>query len=124
MPITKSAIKKLRVDKIRTQVNLRMKKRYKKAIKRHLTEKTLETLKLAYSLIDRAVKKHIIHKNKAARLKSQVAKIVSLNQTKDTKVKAKTAKTKTAKTKKTTVKKTVKAKTATKAKKPQLKKIN
>ncbi len=110
MPITKSAIKKLRVDKTRAQVNLRLKKRYRKAVNKHLAKKTLETLKLAYSLIDRAVKKHIIHKNKAARLKSQVAKVVAVD---------KPAKTKT---KKATTKKTTKKTASTKTTKPAVKK--
>jgi small subunit ribosomal protein S20 len=35
--------------------------------------KVQETLKVAYSKIDKAVKKNIFHKNKAARKKSQLA---------------------------------------------------
>ncbi len=96
MPVTKSATKKLRVDRRRTIFNLRLKRRYKKAIKVFMETKTIETLKRAYALIDRAVKRHIIHRNKAARLKSQVAKALVKEQKKAVE------KTKKPKTKKTT----------------------
>ncbi|OGK19738.1 30S ribosomal protein S20 [Candidatus Roizmanbacteria bacterium RIFCSPHIGHO2_02_FULL_40_13b] len=80
MPIIKSAKKKLRKDKVRTGRNLVAKKKYKivvKAVKKSVASKGAKTKSLlskASSLIDKAAKKRVIHKNKAARLKSRVAK--------------------------------------------------
>jgi len=77
MPIIKSAKKKLRQDKKRTARNETYKKNYKEAVKAVLEKKgkdVKKTLKKAYSKIDKAAKKGIIHKNKAARLKSRVAR--------------------------------------------------
>ena len=36
----------------------------------------LTNLSKAFSAVDRAVKRHIIHKNKAARVKSQLSKLL------------------------------------------------
>jgi len=67
----------MRVDRRRTIFNLRFKRRYKQAIKKHIEAATIETLKRMYALVDRAAKKGIIHKNKAARLKSWGAKLMA-----------------------------------------------
>ncbi len=99
MPVTSSAKKKLRVDRRRTIFNLRLKRRYKEAIKKYFEKKTPEALKRLYALVDRAVKRHIIHRNKAARLKRRAAKALPKQ--------APTKKTKTGRPKKT---KTSKAK--------------
>lgn len=74
MPIIKSAIKKLRKDKKRTVRNKALKRRYKDLVKKALGEPTEENIKKAVSVIDRAAKRNIIHKNKASRLKSRVMK--------------------------------------------------
>ena len=66
MPVTKSARKKLRKDKKRELRNKKLKNLLKKSIK----EAKRETISLA----DKAAKKNIIHKNKAARIKSSLAK--------------------------------------------------
>jgi small subunit ribosomal protein S20 len=76
MPITKSASKALRRDKRKTNINKPIKTKYKTAVKNAALEPTEKNLKLAYKHLDRAVKKGIIHKNKASRLKSQLAKKV------------------------------------------------
>lgn len=70
MPITKSAQKKLRQDKKRKTSNAVTKAAYKSAIKK---AGKLGVSK-ASSAIDKAAKKGLIHKNKAARLKSRIAK--------------------------------------------------
>lgn len=84
MANTKSAKKKIRQDKKRTLFN----ERYRIAIKR--TRKELrkaiegkkdknqieEILKKFYSIVDKAAKRRVIHKNKAARLKSRAVKFV------------------------------------------------
>lgn len=81
MPIKSSAKKKMRQDKKRTVANLEYKKNYKKAVKkvRETTETGKKADKLksaAYSDLDKAVKKGIIHKKKASRLKSRITKAV------------------------------------------------
>lgn len=81
MPIIKSAQKKLRKDKVRTVANAKVKKTMrdsvKSADKASREGRGLSTKKASatQSHIDKAVKKNLIHKNKAARLKSRVAKV-------------------------------------------------
>lgn len=78
MPNIKSAKKKVRKDNKRAIANYGYLSGIKKAFK-NLTKlkgkKASEGVKKAYSLIDKAMKKKIIHKNKAARLKSRVTKL-------------------------------------------------
>ena len=74
MPVTKQAIKKVRADKRKTAYNLRKKRAYRRAVKDYLSKPTAAGLQKAFSAIDRAAKVNIIHKNKAARLKSQLSK--------------------------------------------------
>ena len=74
MPVTKQAIKKVRDDKRKTAFNLRKKRTYKRTVKDYLSKPTAAGLQKAFSAIDRAAKVNIIHKNKAARLKSQLSK--------------------------------------------------
>lgn len=74
MPNLQSAKKKLRQDKKRQSRNLLYKKNYKKALKDALGKKAKELLSKAFSLIDKAAKKRIIHRNKAARLKRRLSK--------------------------------------------------
>lgn len=81
MPIIQSAKKKLRQDKKRTVNNDAYRHAFKDAIRDirrkafHKTAVTAEDLTDAYSAIDKATKKHIIHPNKAARLKSRMTKL-------------------------------------------------
>jgi small subunit ribosomal protein S20 len=72
MPLIQSAKKALRRDKKRTIVNLKIKNKMKIALKKAKKKTTKKNLSLAYSAIDKALKKKIIHKNKAARLKSRL----------------------------------------------------
>lgn len=74
MPITKSAIKALRQSRKKTLVNRSVRSRVKTMTDGALKEKTPLSLASAYSAIDKALKKHVLHRNKAARLKSKVAK--------------------------------------------------
>lgn len=81
MPIIKSAQKQLRQDKKRSEHNDVLKNDYKSAIRtvEKLAEAgkkvTDEAIRSAYGKIDKAAKSHLIHENKAARLKSRVAKL-------------------------------------------------
>ena len=81
MPILKSSKKALKVSHRRHQENLIHKDAYKSAIKKvrksltaGQTEKIAELLKDAKSTVDKAAKSKTIHKNKAARIKSRLAK--------------------------------------------------
>ena len=74
MPITSSAKKALRRDKRRTQVNKVIRTRLKTIIDSTSKSKDATQLPEAYSVIDRASKRRVIHKHKAARLKSQLSK--------------------------------------------------
>lgn len=77
MPIIKSAKKALRQNRKRAAANLKKKLILKKEIKLAREKKDPKILPRVYSLIDKAVKRRIIHKNKAARIKSQIAKLAA-----------------------------------------------
>ncbi len=69
--------KAIRQTERRTSRNRTTKSKMKTAIKQFLSAETADqkliTLKDAQSAIDRAVKNHIIHENRASRRKSQLA---------------------------------------------------
>jgi len=75
MPIIKSAKKALKQQTRRSKENKKTRRAYKLAIKKFKKEPTNKNLSWAYSKIDRAAKKNVIHKNKAARLKAQLSKL-------------------------------------------------
>lgn len=83
MPILKSAKKALKVSRRRRKENLRNNKNYKTAIK--AVNKAVSTggsnleelLKKAKSSVDKAAKTKTIHQNKAARIKSRLAKKIA-----------------------------------------------
>jgi small subunit ribosomal protein S20 len=74
MPITKSAVKALKQSKVRQARNLVKKRALKNVVKK--TTKP-EDLAQAQSKIDRIAKTGYIHKNKASRIKSRLAKRVA-----------------------------------------------
>lgn len=74
MPIISSAKKRMRQEKKRTQVNKRTKVLLKQALKQVRSEPSAKNLALAYSALDTAAKKNLIHANKASRLKSRLRK--------------------------------------------------
>jgi small subunit ribosomal protein S20 len=76
MPITTSAKKALRVSERKQTVNRKIKKQLKKALDEFEKRQTPESLRVAVSEIDKAVKKNLIHKNKAARMKSRLSKML------------------------------------------------
>jgi len=75
MPVTKSAKKALRRDRRRQMVNERLRRQLKRVLKQARAKPTKKLLSQAASLLDRAAKKRVIHPNKAARLKSRLAKL-------------------------------------------------
>ena len=76
MPVTKQAIKKVRQDKRKTIYNLRVKKTYKQAVAAFRKNPTSKGISAVFSKLDKAAKTNIIHKNKAARLKSRLSKLI------------------------------------------------
>ena len=89
MPITKSAKKALQQSIRRRVRNLKKKEAYKKAVKetRNLAlavkiSEANSTLSAAYKALDKAAKTNVIAKNKAARLKSRLAKLIRLRASK------------------------------------------
>ena len=75
MPVIKSAIKKLRKDKKREKRNDAFRKNLDKAIRMAGKQKSAKAVSKAVSIVDRAAKKHIIHKNRGARIKSALSKL-------------------------------------------------
>lgn len=79
----------MRRDKRRAVVNVKVREAMKAALKQARTKKTAVAVSKAYSAVDRAAKTHVIHRNKAARLKSRLVKQVGIKTVKP-KVKVKT----------------------------------
>lgn len=77
MPIIKSAIKKLRKDKVRTARNRVRAANVKSLIKKARQAKTPAALSEVFSALDKAAKVKLIHPNKAARLKSRLSKLIT-----------------------------------------------
>lgn len=93
VPVIKSAIKKLRKDIKREKNNDLFREKLSRALKSAKKLKSSKNVKEASSLVDRAVKKNLIHKNKAARIKSGLSKLARTEKSaKDTKIKTETAK--------------------------------
>jgi small subunit ribosomal protein S20 len=76
MPVIKSAKKKLRVDKKRESSNKKVQSLMEIFIKKAEKNPSIESVKKAVSIVDKSVKKNIIHKNKAARIKSRLSKLI------------------------------------------------
>ncbi|EKD57042.1 MAG: hypothetical protein ACD_58C00016G0001 [uncultured bacterium] len=72
MPISKSAKKAWRNAKNKTQKNVVLKTK----LKTTLHDAKAENLSKVFSTIDKAVKRNLLHKNKAARIKSKLAKSI------------------------------------------------
>lgn len=97
MPIIRSAIKKVRKDKVRTARNKKRELALKTLIKKVRVSKKATDLQAVFSALDKAAKVHLIHKSKASRLKSRLSKGVankatSLPKTSAPKLSKKTAK--------------------------------
>ena len=106
MPVIKSAIKKLRKDRKRTIENDAFRNNLEKVVRAAKKTRSKRDVSLAFSVIDKAVKKHIIHANKGKRMKSSLSKSsASKVATKKPSKAAVKPKTKTAIKKKTATKK-------------------
>lgn len=73
MPITKSVKKSLRASLAKRDHNLKVKNLLKQKIKTVDAKNVNDVV----SLVDKAAKIHLIHANKASRLKSQLAKRIA-----------------------------------------------
>ena len=81
MPITKSAKKALRQNIKKRVHNLRKKrkikglqKQFRILISQNKTEQAKKLVPQIYKALDKAAKTNLIHENKAARIKSKIAK--------------------------------------------------
>ena len=76
MPITQSAKKALRQNITRRARNLAQAKVLKETLKKFKKSPTAELLPQVYKKLDKAAKTNILKKNKAARLKSRLSKLL------------------------------------------------
>ena len=109
MPVIKSAKKKLQQDKKRTLARAKFEEAMKEAVRKAVASVSEKTVKEAVSFLDKASKKHVIHANKAARIKSRLAHLLNPKGEAKAETKAKTVKKAAPKAKKAT--KTAKKKT-------------
>lgn len=75
MPVTKTAKRALRGSKRKEQINKKVQTSAEIAIRQAKKSAKKTDVSKAYSLVDRLAKKNLIHKNKAARIKSSLSKI-------------------------------------------------
>jgi len=76
MPVTKTAKRALRVAKRKTKTNAGQRSTLEIALRTAQKSKKEKDVRIASSLTDRAAKKNLIHKNKAAHIKSSLAKLL------------------------------------------------
>lgn len=83
MPLTKSAKGALKVDRRRKEENDLIRAKIKSAVKgarlsiATSSDNVAEKIQALYKELDMAAKKNVIHKNKAARLKSRITRSAS-----------------------------------------------
>jgi len=75
MPVIKSAIKKLRKDIKRTKANDVFRNELDRALRTAKKSPSAKSVSGAVSAVDRAVKKNLMHKNRAAHIKSSLSKL-------------------------------------------------
>jgi small subunit ribosomal protein S20 len=84
VPVTKSVKKSLRQSLKKAEINKPVRSKARTMLKKAKGKPTVENLKLAFSALDKAVKKNIFHKNMASRLKSRLNKLAKKELTKET----------------------------------------
>jgi len=81
MPNIKSAKKRMELSRAANTRNRTNRSRIKTAIRRVREAENAETAQLhmkeAIALLDRAASKHLMHPNRAARMKGQIARLVN-----------------------------------------------
>ena len=93
MPVTKTAKRALRSSKRKEAVNKKILANLEIAIRLAKKSSSKNSIEKAISLTDRAVKKKVVHKNKAARIKSRLNKLTPSQKTRKSKAKTKTSRT-------------------------------
>jgi small subunit ribosomal protein S20 len=76
MPISRSSKKSLRKSRKNRKSNVFLKNKLKEVLKKFLAKPDQKGIEEAQSVLDKATKAGIYHKNKVARLKSQLSKKV------------------------------------------------
>jgi small subunit ribosomal protein S20 len=76
MPVIPNAIRKLRADKKKQAINLKMKQFLRQVVAVMRKKPSDKKLSEVFSRLDKAVKGGVIHKNKASRLKSRLSSLV------------------------------------------------
>lgn len=76
MPLTKTSKRALRGSKRKESVNKVIINSLETAVRAAKKARSTEKIIKAMSLADKSAKKHAIHKNKAARIKSQLSKLL------------------------------------------------
>ena len=76
MPVTTTAKRALRGSKNKESINKVILGKLEVAVRVARKGKVVEKIRKAMSFADRAAKKRVIHKNKAARIKSQLSKLL------------------------------------------------
>ena len=76
MPIIKRAIKKLRHDRKRERTNAKVRWNVRSVVKTMRKNPSKKALTLAFKTLDKAAKTNVIHRNKAARLKSRLTRLL------------------------------------------------
>ena len=105
MPIIASAKKRVRTTRKATVRNSKTKRSLRSALKTFVKSPSAKSHSSVQSQLDKAAKKKVIHKNKAARLQSQAAKRAKKAGVKPTKAIKKAAPAKKTVAKKSTAKK-------------------
>lgn len=77
MPVLESSKRTLRRQRRRAMINQRVRRAYKATVKAMRQDPNLENLRRAFSKLDMAAKKGVIHKNKASRLKSRLSRLLT-----------------------------------------------
>ncbi|MFZ2025434.1 MAG: 30S ribosomal protein S20 [Microgenomates group bacterium] len=77
MPITAQALKKLRHDKKRSVATATKRAYVRSVVKDMRKTPNVKQLSTVFATLDKAVKMHVIHANKAARLKSRLSKLIA-----------------------------------------------
>lgn len=77
MPVTKTAKRALRSSKKKSLINKLFLARLEIAMRKAKKLKIEKAIQEAISLVDKAAKKKIIHKNKAARMKGSLSRLPS-----------------------------------------------
>jgi len=76
MPLLRNAKKALRQSLAKAEINRRVKSQVKTAVDKAHAKPSSEAVSGAFSALDRALKSHLFHRNKVARVKSQLSRLV------------------------------------------------